>query len=58
MRKNSEKLKQELSEKEVEKDRVNAKVQELQKWFDQSQEGTNFSISQILELSRKTGFLL
>lgn len=42
MRKNFEKLKHELCEKEVERDRVNAKVLELQKWLDQSQEGKTF----------------
>lgn len=39
MRKNSEKLKQELSEKVAERDHASAKAQELQKWLNQSQEG-------------------
>ncbi|XP_077191292.1 centrosome-associated protein CEP250 isoform X2 [Paroedura picta] len=38
IRKNSEKLKQELNEKEAESNRINAKAQELQKWLNQSQE--------------------
>lgn len=38
-RKTSEKLKQELSEKETERIRINAKAEELQKWLDQCQEG-------------------
>ncbi|KAG8131908.1 hypothetical protein E2320_009795 [Naja naja] len=37
-RKNSEKLKQELSEKETERIRINAKAEELEKWLSQCQE--------------------
>ncbi|XP_034270022.1 centrosome-associated protein CEP250 isoform X1 [Pantherophis guttatus] len=37
-RKNSEKLKQELSEKETERIRINAKAEELQKWLNQCEE--------------------
>lgn len=38
-RKNSEKLKQELSEKETERIRINARAEELQKWLNQCEEG-------------------
>ncbi|XP_063153373.1 centrosome-associated protein CEP250 isoform X2 [Candoia aspera] len=40
-RKNSEKLKQELSEREAERVRISAKAEELQKWLNQSQEEKN-----------------
>ncbi|XP_025022925.1 centrosome-associated protein CEP250 [Python bivittatus] len=40
-RKNSEKLKQELSEKESERVRITAKAEELQKWLNQCQEEKN-----------------
>ncbi|KAF7238995.1 hypothetical protein EYD10_14377 [Varanus komodoensis] len=41
MKKNFEKLKHELSEKEAERDRLSAKAQELQKWLNQIQEEKN-----------------